>query len=406
MRFLLDIAPLREHPAFRRLWLGTTASSLGGQLGTFAVTFHIWDQTHSAAAVGLIGLAVAVPLVVLALLGGAFADRLDRRRLVLWVITGQLVTSLLMAGAAFWPSAGVWPMYVLVSVASGLSGLGAPAKRAFIPSLLPANRLAAGLALNHLSFQMAMLGGPVLAGVITARWGTPVCFLIDAATFVAALLGVVGLPTSRMYGQAGAKAIWEGIRFAAQTPRIRGAFLTDLAATVLAMPVALFPVLNAERFGGSPQTLGFFLTAVAVGGVIASALSGTATRRARPGVVLLACAATWGVALTGAGLSHHLMLTLACLAVAGGADTWSVVARGTVVQSATPDSRRGRVAALEHIVGVAGPELGNLRAGLVAAATSGGTAMVIGGLGCVAAIGVLAARTPQLRTPAPQPAAA
>jgi MFS family permease len=397
---LVDIRPLREHPTFRRLWLGTTASGFGSQLGTFAVTFYLWDRTHNPAVVGLIGLFTAAPLIAIALLGSAFADHVDRRRLALITTYGQIMTSLLMAAVAVSSSDGVWAMLVLAGIASGLSALGAPARHTFVPRLLPSDRLAAGLALNHLSFQMAMLLGPALAGVLTAQWGTTVCFVADAVTFVAALIGIAGLPATSATegrGRAGTAAVWEGIHFTIRTPAVRGAFLVDLAATVLAMPMALFPVINQEKFGGSPEVLGLLTSAVAVGGVLASTLSGLTTRRVRPGLVLLGCGAVWGASLAGVGLTGQLPVVLALLALAGAADTWAVVSRGTIVQSSTPESHRGRVASLEHIVGVAGPQVGGLRAGLVAAGTSGATALTIGGLTCLAGIGLIAALIPQLQ---------
>jgi MFS family permease len=397
---LLDTRPLRECPAFRRLWLGTTASGFGSQIGSFAVTYHVWDRTHNAALVGLIGLFVAAPMVGVALAGSAFLDHADRRRLALVATWGQIVTGLALAAVVAWSRDGVWPMLVLVGIASGFSALGAPARHAFVPRLLPPDRLAAGLALNHLSFQLAMLLGPALAGVVTAQWGTTVCFLIDAATFVAALVGVAGLPATEpaeAMVRPGLVAVWEGLRFTAGTHEVRGALLSDLTATILAMPMALFPVINQEKFGGSPEVLGLLFSAVAVGGVLASALSGVATQRDRPGLVLLSCGAVWGASLALVGASDQLAVVLALLAVAGGADTWAVVSRGTVVQASTPESHRGRVAALEQIVGVAGPHIGNLRAGLVAAGTSGGTSLVIGGATGIAGIGLIAALVPQLR---------
>ncbi|GAB3974224.1 MFS transporter [Plantactinospora veratri] len=397
---LVDIRPLREHPTFRRLWLGTTASGLGGQLGVFAVTFYVWEHTRNPVTVGLIGLFTAAPLIVFALLGSAFVDHVDRRRLALATTWGQIVTSFLMAAVAVGPADGTWAMLVLVAVAAAFSALGTPARRTFVARLLPADRLAAGLALNHLSFQLAILLGPALAGLLTAHWGTTVCFVINGLAAVAALVGITGLPVTGPTdgtGRPGAAAVWEGIRYAARTPVVRAAFLVDLAATVLAMPMALFPVINQEKFGGSPEVLGLLTSAVAVGGVLASALSGTITRRDRPGLVLLGCAAVWGTALAGVGLSGQLPVVLALLALAGAADTWSVVSRGTIVQSRTPESHRGRVAALEHIVGTAGPHLGGLRAGLVAAGTTAGTALVVGGLTCLAGLGLVSALVPQLQ---------
>lgn len=398
-RALVDTRALREHPPFRRLWLGTTASGFGSQIGFFAITYHIWDRTRSPALVGLIGLFIAVPMIGVALAGSAFQDHVDRRRLAIVTVWIQLATTLGMAGVAAWSGDGVWAMLGLVAVASGCMALSSPAWRALVPQLLPANRLSAGLALNHLSFQMAMLFGPALAGVITARWGTAACLLVDAATFVAALVGLAGLPRTSpaAAGRPGMPAVLEGVRFTARTAAVRGALLSDLAATFLAMPMAVFPVINQEKFGGSPEVLGLLTSAVAVGGVLASGVSGLVTRQARPGAVLLGCGAVWGAALAAVGVSEQLWVVLVLLGVAGGADTWAVVSRGTVVQASTPDSHRGRVSALEHIVGVAGPQLGGLRAGLVAAGTSGGVSLVVGGVACIAGIGLIATLVPQLR---------
>jgi MFS family permease len=178
---------------------------------------------------------------------------------------------------------------------------------------------------------------------------------------------------------------------------VRAALLTDLAATVLSMPISLFPLINAERFGNDPRTFGLFLSAIAVGGVGASVLSGTFTRRARQGVVLLTGSIGWGGALVAFALAPNPWLGLAFLVVAGMADTMSVVARSTIVQLNTPDEMLGRVSAAEQVVGQGGPDVGNLRGGLVAAATTGTFALVSGGLACVAVVMLIGAVTPGLR---------
>ncbi|MFI6072382.1 MFS transporter [Actinoplanes sp. NPDC051343] len=399
MNALVDIRPLRENRTYRRLWLGTTASGFGGQFSGFATIYYVWQRTHSAAVVGLVGLAVGVPLIVLALAGSAFVDHVDRRRLAVVCTWVQLLVSATMTAVAFTDFGGVPAMMLLVAVSSGASALGGPARRTFLPALLAGERLAAGLALNHSSFQLAMLTGPAAAGALTAAFGLPWCFAFDTLSFVAALIGLAGLPGGITGGEgpAGLAAVKAGISYAARTPQVRGALLADLAATVFAMPFALFPVINAEHFGGRPEVLGLFTTAVAVGGVTASVLSGLATRRRRPGVVLLTCGSVWAVSLGLAGTVTHLPAVLVLLACAGAADTWAVVSRGTVVQTVTPDAYRGRVSSLEFVAGAAGPQLGNMRAGLVAAATSGGAALAIGGLTGVAATALIAVTTPALR---------
>ncbi|GAA0487684.1 MFS transporter [Paractinoplanes deccanensis] len=396
---LADLSPLRENRTFRRLWLGTTASGFGGQFGSFATVYYIWDRTHSAAIVGLVGLALGVPLIVLALAGSAFADHVDRRKLALRCTAGQIVVSAAMTVVAFTDLGGVPAMLLLIAVSSALGGLNGPARQTFVPAVLSGERLAAGLALNHLSFQLAMLLGPAAAGALTAAAGVGWCFAFDTLTFGFALVGLAGLPSGvpAAEGRSGVRAVRAGLSYAVRTPQVRGALLADLAATVLAMPFALFPVINEEKFGGRPEVLGLFATAVAVGGVLASVLSGLATRHPRPGLMLLACGAVWAVALGLAGLSGSLLAVLGFLAIAGAADTWAVVSRGTVVQSATPDTYRGRVASLEHIAGAAGPHLGNLRAGLVASLTSGGVALALGGALGLLGTALIAYATPALR---------
>jgi predicted MFS family arabinose efflux permease len=396
---LADLRPLRENRTFRRLWLGTTASGFGGQFGAFAVVFYVWDRTHSAALIGLVGVASGVPMIALALAGSAFADHVDRRLLALRCTYGAIVVSAAMTYVAFTGTGGVWSMLGLCALQSALTAVGGPARQTFVPALLAGERLAAGLALNHLSFQLAMLLGPALAGALTAFAGVGWCFAFDTVTFAAALIGIAGLPsvTPSAQGRSGVTAVVAGLAYAVRTPAVRGAFLADLAATTLAMPIALFPVVNQERFGGRPEILGLFATAIAAGGVVASILSGLATSRPRPGVVLLICGTVWAVGLGLAGVASSLPVLLGLLAVAGAADTWAVVSRGTVVQSTVPDGYRGRIASLEMIVGQAGPHVGNVRAGLVAAASSGGAALAIGGLAAVTATGLIAVTVPALR---------
>ncbi|MET7334605.1 MFS transporter [Nonomuraea sp. NPDC005650] len=404
---LLDVTPLRSSPRFRRLWIGQALSSFGSQMTLVAVMFQIWQVTGSTAWTGAVGLAQAIPLVVLGLFAGSLVDRVDRRRLCLIAAGGQAGCSFLLAVQGFaghLPAAGILGLVVAHSC---FGAVGGPASRTFIAHLLPKHQVAAGLALNRISFGGAMLVGPALGGLIVGWLGVGGCYLIDALTFAAALYGVFGLPPMSPEGEParpGLRGVLDGLAFLARAPAVRGALVTDLAATVLSMPVSLFPLVNAERFGGDPRTLGLFLTAIAVGGVVASVFSGTFTRLPRPGLVMLAGSATWGAALALFGLSTQPWAGLAFLALAGAADTVAVVSRSTIVQLHTPNELLGRVGAAEQIVGQAGPDLGNLRGGLVAYATSGTAALISGGLLCLGAVAVVAASTPDLRRSATEPA--
>ncbi len=409
-RALIDIGPLRSSPPFRRLWTGQTLSGFGGQMTLVAVMFQVWERTESTAWTGAVGLAQAVPLVALGLFAGALVDRVDRRRFYLLMTGGQAVCALLLSLQGFLGGLPVLGVLALVALQSCCAAGGGPASRTFVPHLLPEHQLAAGLALRRIAFQGAMLLGPALGGVTVGAWGVGGCYAVDALTFAAALYGAFGLPRmppGEEPARTGLRGVGDGLSFVVRTPVVRGALLTDLATTLLSMPVSLFPLINAERFGGDPRTLGLFLTAVAVGGVTASLFSGAFTRLPRPGLVMLAGSATWGAALTLFGLAPGPWTGLVCLAVAGAADTVSVVSRGTVVQTHTPRHLLGRVGAAEQIVGQAGPDLGNLRGGLVAGATSGTTALVSGGLLCLGAVAVVAATTAELRRrpgPAGEPA--
>jgi predicted MFS family arabinose efflux permease len=272
---------------------------------------------------------------------------------------------------------------------------------------LPKHQLAAGLALSRIAFQGAMLLGPAPSGLIVGGLGIGACHLIDALTSIAALYGAFGLPKMDPGGepaQPGLRGVLDGLTFLARTPVIRGALPTDLATTVLPMPIGLFPLINAERFGGNPRTLGLFLTAIAVGGVAASLFSGTFTRLPRPGLAVLGGSATWGAALTLFGFSTNPWAGLTFLVIAGTADTVSVVSRSTVVQTHTPQELLGRVSAAEQIVGQAGPDIGNMRGGLVADAASGAAALISGGLLCLGAVVVVGATAADLRcSSAPPP---
>ncbi|MFE2971568.1 MFS transporter [Streptomyces sp. NPDC059340] len=405
-RTLIDVTPLRSSPPFRRLWIGQTLSGFGGQMTLVAVMFQVWQMTESPTWTGAVGLAQAVPLVALGLFAGSLVDRVNRRKFYLLTISGQAACSLLLAFQSFLghvPAACVLGLVALQSCFGAGSG---PASRTFIPHLLPKHQLAAGLALRRIAFQGAMLLGPALSGLIVGGLGVGACYPIDALTFIAALYGAFGLPKmdpGDEPARPGLRGVLDGLAFLARTPVIRGALLTDLATTVLSMPISLFPLINTERFGGNPRTLGLFLTAIAVGGVAASLFSGTFTRFPRPGLTMLGGSATWGAALTLFGFSPNPWAALTFLVIAGAADTVSVVSRSTVVQMHTPHELLGRVSAAEQIVGQAGPDIGNMRGGLVADATSGAAALVSGGLLCLGAVVVVSATTADLRSSSAPP---
>jgi MFS family permease len=409
-RLLADVRPLRESPAFRRLWAGTTLSSAGSSLTTFAVILQVYDLTHSSFAVGALGVAQMVPTLAVGLLGGALTDAADPRKVVLGTSAALAAVSSALAAQAFAGLRLVWLLYALVALQAALNAVDYPARQTFLPRLLPPRLVQPGLALNRLSFQIVLTAGPALAGLIAAtpHLGLRACFLIDAVTFAAVLYGVARLPAmpshpgaarpgTRPGTRPGPRAVAEGVRFIRRSQPLAGAFLIDLNATVFGLPVALFPAINAERFGGRPGTLGLFTAAVGLGGLVSAALSGPLRHVARHGRAMLLAVAVWGAAFAGFAVAPGLGLTLTLLGVAGAVDTFTVVFRQSILQAMTPEPLRGRVLAADYVVGAGGPQLGNLEAGALASLTTPVISALAGGLVTVAGALVIGAALPAFR---------
>lgn len=399
-RLLLDVRPLRVSRDFRRLTLSATVSQLGGQMTTYAVVLQVFVLTGSSAAVGGVGLAGAIPSIAVGLLGGPLVDAVDRRTLVLLTSVAETAVSVLFAVQAFAGARSLWLLYGLVALQYAIAAVSAPAKRTFAPRLLPRELIPAGAALTMLGMHLSLIGGPSLAGLLTAAGGLKFCYVVDAASFAFSLYSVLRLPSMAPDGGRvgpNLRALADGLKFIGRTKVVLGVLLADLSATALGMPFALFPAVNADRFGGAPETLGLLTAAVAAGGVLGTALSGPVSRVHRPGLAMLVCVLGWGGGLIGFGLAGGLTLTLVFLVVAGVADVLAVVFRSTVVQTATPDRLRGRTGAAEFVVGAGAPQLGNFRAGVLGSLTSPGTSAVIGGVSTLAGAALIVLTVPALR---------
>jgi MFS family permease len=402
-RLLIDLAPLRASAPFRRLWIGSLLSAMGTALTSFALPLQIWDVTRSTFDVGLLAAVQLIPAVTIGLLGGAWADARDRRRLL---VLGTLALSGMSLALVLTADAGsdwLWLVYLLAAGRSGLAAVTGPVRRTFLPALFGPGRLAPALALDRLSFQLMLTAGPAIAGVIVGlpSLGLRGCYLIDAASFAGSLYGLRGLPAVlSLPASASARtlrAVREGIGYVMRHPRVSGAFLADLSATVFALPLSLFPAINAERFAGNPHTLGLFSAAVGVGGLASTLLSGPVVRVRRQAVAMLVAVAVWGGAFAAFALVGGLVPTLLALALAGAADTITVVMRGAIVQSSVEERMRGRVTAVDYVVGLCGGQLGSLESGALGSLTSPTVSALSGGLATIAAVGLLALLLPGFR---------
>ncbi|MBO0805203.1 MAG: MFS transporter [Nocardiopsaceae bacterium] len=406
MKLLTDVTPLRQNPAFRRLWLGSIASGVGTAMTSFAMTLQAWDITRSTAAVGGLGVATLVPMLVVALPGGTLADRVDRRKLVLAVTAGQAVFSALLFAQAAAGLRSLWLLYALAAAVSASGAISQPARQTFVPKLVPAGQLTTAMALGRIVFQVMMTVGPGLAGVVTAAVGVRGCYLVDAASFAGAFYGVGQLPAMRpdpikndasRAERSGLALTVEGLTCVWRDRILAGTFLADLNATFFALPLSLFPAINALRFGGDPRTLGLFTTAIGVGGMVTAVASGPLARMPRRGLAMLVTVSAWGAAFAVFAASPWLWLTLLALAAAGAADSFTVVIRGVIVQTVTPDELRGRVSAADYVIGAGGPQLGSLESGLLASVTSPVASAVAGGLLTIAGSVAIGAALPAFR---------
>lgn len=400
---LTDTRPLRSSREFRNIWGASMLTGFAGQIAAVAALAQIWDLTGSPIWTGAIGLAHGIPMLVLGAVGGSLADRYDRRTIVVLSTIAHAVIAVAMTAQAALGNTSPMVVLALLAIQSAAGALGSPARRTLPVRLLPREEVSAGLALQNIAFQASMLIGPALGGLLVAV-SLPLAFAVQAVLTPVGLLAALRLPPLPPDREPGTRVQPGGWTLPLKLPVLRGALLTDLLTTTLSFPIAIFPMINELRFDGDPRTLGLFLSAIALGGIGAGLVSGTVTRLRRPGVAQLVASSVWSLALVGFGLAQTAPLALALLVVAGAADTVGVVTRGALVQIVTPDALRGRVSAVDHIIGVAGPEAGNMRGGLLAAALGAPAALVLGGASAVLAVLLVGASHPALRRYRPEPA--
>jgi MFS family permease len=387
--FLLDISPLRRHRDFRLLYIGQTLSFVGSMLTYVAVPYQVFELTQSSLWVGLLGSVQLVPLLVAGLFGGALADAVDRRRMLVICELFMALGSLGMLINAALPRPSAVALFALSSLMSGVNGFNRPALDALTPRLVERDDLPAVAALGSLRFNIGAIGGPAAAGLLIAHFGLPPIYVIDVLSFgvsVVCLLGLRSVPSPTPDQASSLARIAEGLRFARSRPELVGTYVVDIVAMTFAMPMALFPGMG-QRWGGASAT-GWLYSGMAIGSLVMTLVSGWTSRVRRQGAAVVWAAGTWGVAVIALGYVHSLPLAVGCLALAGAADMLSGLFRMTIWNQTIPDSLRGRLAGVEMISYMTGPLLGNARAGFVAASVSEQFSIVSGGLLCV--LGVLA----------------
>jgi MFS family permease len=385
----VDLRPLRRHRDFRLLYAAQFVSFLGGMVTYVALPYQMYRLSGSSLAVGLLGLAELVPLLLTAFVGGALADSVDRRRLVIAAEIGLAGgCGLLMANAARdHPSIAL--LYVAAAIMSALNGLQRPSLDALTPRLVDKDEIPAAAALGSFRGSLGMIAGPALGGMLLGTVGPVAAYAVNALTYVLSLLcfrAVRRVPPPQSAEVPSLERVREGFRYARSRQELIGTYVVDFVAMIFGMPLALFPALS-ESLGG-PTVLGMLYAAPAAGALVASLTSRWTPRVRRHGLAVMLAAAVWGVAIVAFGFTTRLWPALAFLALAGGADAVSGIFRMTMWNETIPDALRGRLAAIEMVSYMSGPLLGHVEAGAVAAAFGVQASVVSGGVLCV--LGVFA----------------
>jgi MFS family permease len=410
-RIAVDISPLRASRDFRLLVGGEVVSNLGTQAALVALPFQIFVISGSATLVGLLGAFELGPMIVVSLLGGALADRMDRRRVLAAAQVGVVAAASALAVATLQGNPPVLLILVLGGILAGSSALDAVTRSAIIPGVIGPEHLRAGLAFNYGIYQVTGIIGPAVGGLIIAASGVSVAYLIDAGSCLAMLFAALAIgpqpPHATVKRQSVKSAIGEGLRFVRSNNALSGSFAIDLVAMTFGWPRSLFAVLSLTVYHAGATGTGLMYAGLSAGGTIAVLTSGWISHARRLGRIVIVCVLIWGAAIAAMGLVRSIGVAIVLLAVAGCADAISAFCRSTINQTVTPDELRGRMSAVYSLVVTSGPRLGDIESGVVAGLTSAATSVATGGLACIIGVGAVVAAFPDLvaydggRAPAP-----
>jgi MFS family permease len=401
-RIAVDTRGLRESRDFRLLTIGSIVTGLGTQAALVALPYQVYVISRSAFLTGLLGAVELGPLVALSLFGGALADRFDRRRLLLATQVALVAVASGLAAAALAGTPPLWLLYVLAGLSTAASAVERVTRSAMVPNLVAPERLRGALSLTFGLYQLTMVVGPGVGGVLIEAAGVEGAYIADAATCAGMVLAAYMMrPQAPRTDDAEPRepilrSIATGLRFVRGERALVGSFVIDLCAMTFGMPRALFPVLSLTIYHAGASGTGALFSAVAAGATVAALTTGWLEDARWLGRIVLGAVAVWGVAIALAGVTGELVVALALLAIAGAADSVSAVCRSTISQTLTPDRLRGRMSSVFSLVVASGPRLGDVESGTVAAAATPRASVISGGLACVVSVGVVAALFPQL----------
>jgi MFS family permease len=399
----LQIPPALHHRSFRLLWIGLAISVAGSQMQIWALLWHVRILTDQPIALGGIGLARILPIIVFSLIGGAVADSANRRRILFVTQSVMAMVALVLAWLTFQDQITLWQIYALTAIQATALAFDLPARQALVPNLVPLEDLPNAFSMQSIAFQVGSIVGPALSGLVIAYWGQYYTYLINSVTFLAvigALLLIGSIPQhTRGSGRIQIKFsdIVEGVRFILGQPVILSSMILDFFATFFSSANTLMPIFARDILHVGAVEYGWLSSAQSIGAMGAAAIISQLKEIRHQGRTLLLSVVAFGIATIFFGLARSFVGAMVALAFIGASDSVSAIIRNTVRQLQTPDYIRGRMTSINQIFFLGGPQLGEVEAGLVAQLFGAPAAVITGGIGCLLAVGWIARRWPQLR---------
>jgi MFS family permease len=399
----LHIPPALHHRSFRLLWIGLAISIAGSQMQIWALLWHVRILTDQPIALGGIGLARILPVIVFSLIGGAVADSANRRTVLFVTQSVMALVALALAWLTFQGQITLWQIYALTAIQATALAFDLPARQALVPNLVPAKDLSNAFSMQAIAFQVGSIIGPALSGLVIAYWGQYYAYLIDAISFLAVIgaLLLIGQIPQRTRGRGRVQVkfadIVEGIRFILGQPVILSSMLLDFFATFFSSANTLMPIFARDILHVGVVEYGWLSSAQSIGAMVVATIISQLKEIRRQGMTLLISVVAFGIATIFFGLSRTFFGAMIALIFIGASDSVSAIIRNTIRQLQTPDYIRGRMTSINQIFFLGGPQLGEVEAGLVAQLFSAPIAVISGGIGCILAVGWIARRWPQLR---------
>ena len=402
---MIHIPPALHHRRFRLLWLGLLISITGSQMQIWALFWHIRTLTDQPIALGAVGLARILPVIIFSLIGGAVADVLNRRRILFITQSGMAVAALTLGWLSLSGRIGLWQIYLLTALQAVALAFDGPSRQSLVPNLVPAKDLPNAFSMNSIAMQIGSILGPALSGIIIAAGGLPYVYIINAISFLAVILALVLMgpveqqkSNSPRNGVVSISAILEGVNFIKNQPLILSTMIMDFFATFFASANTLMPIIAVDVLHVGAVAYGWLSAAQAIGATVAALVISQMREVRRQGMIFLVSVVIFGIATIIFGAAQYFLLAMLALIIIGAADTVSTIIRNTIRQLSTPDYIRGRMTSINQIFFQGGPQLGEVEAGVVAQIFGAPIAVISGGIGCILAVIWISRHWPQLRS--------